>query len=168
MTLFGEVFSLNSLSNSIVSVSILDGLFELALCPSRALSLAFGADAETTETEGQVRSMDTVKNKWRKPWFYVFKRHTFPAILKSEKLTIEYVESVTLPGTKQATSKYLQAWGDLQKATLAEGISSSDFAVISSSSVTLKPQPFFGTRSTSYKKLNSLLVSLQRYFNQKS
>ena len=37
----------------------------------------------------------------------------FPVILKSEKLTIEYVESVTLPGTKQATSEYLQAWGGL-------------------------------------------------------
>ena len=45
----------------------------------------------------------------------------FPVILKSEKLTIEYVESVTLPGTKQATSKYLQAWGRLREGYPGRG-----------------------------------------------
>ena len=45
----------------------------------------------------------------------------FPVILKSEKLTIEYVESVTLPGTKQATSEYLQAWGGLPEGYPGRG-----------------------------------------------
>ena len=45
----------------------------------------------------------------------------FPVILDSEKLTIEYVESVTLPGTKQVTSEYLQAWGGLPEGYPGRG-----------------------------------------------